>query len=94
MQKASPENAMLRLKPFRKFRISNRLAVLGAFLLLAATVAGTSSTLPGQMDSVSGMTASTQTTPAPDEAGQETMRSASTKKSKGFKVSLFLFRRN
>jgi hypothetical protein len=85
---------MLRLKPFRKFRISNRLAVLGAFLLLAATVAGSSNSLPGQAGSVSGMTASTQTTPTAEGSGQETMRSASQRKSKGFKVSLFLFRRN
>jgi hypothetical protein len=46
------------------------------------------------MGSNSGMTASTQSTPAAEESGQETMRSASMKKGKGFKVSLFLFRRN
>lgn len=78
---------MLRLTNTHRYRVSNRMAALAAVLLVVATVA-----------SVGGALDRTQTA-APTLVGTNdgvatntTVRSA--KANKGFRVSLYLFRRN
>ena len=80
---------MLRLTRTHRSRVSNRLAVLAAFLLVAATVASVGSEWIETADggtSVAGMTVNEN----PAEAN--TYRAAKVRK--GFKASLYLFRRN
>lgn len=78
---------MIRLTRARKIRVSNRLAALAAFLLVAATVAGVSA--PVDSDEAPMLASSHQAEAQP--AGGDL---ASISKNKGFKVSLYLFRRN
>lgn len=81
---------MIRLTRAHRIRVSNRLAALAAFLLVAATVAGVSAPLDsagisdGQMLADSGQV---ETQPAVKEL-------ATVSRNKGFKVSLYLFRRH
>ena len=80
---------MLRLTRTHRFRVSNRLAVLAAFLLVAATAASVGGSLAETVDggsSVAGMAVND----SPAQAN--TVRTA--KANKGFRVSLYLFRRN
>ena len=92
MPLASLERTMLRLKPFRKIKVPNRLAVLGAFLLIGATVAGSVGSIPGSGEAPEMANTYTQQPAAEETPMQESITKS--RKSKGFKVSLFLFRRN
>ena len=73
---------MFRLTRAHRFKVSNQLAVLAAFLLIAASIGHIAYT--------------------PEEAGPSMVQadttpagtSASVNRDKGFKVSLYLFRRN
>jgi hypothetical protein len=80
---------MMRLTHTHRSRVSNRLAVLAAFLLVAATVAGVSGPFGGTGEAGS-LQATTQASDNPAQASA--VRSA--KANKGFKISLYLFRRN
>ena len=79
---------MLRLTRTHRYRVSNRLAVLAAFLLVAATVASVGGSLAETANSGPALVGAAQQ----DEASVNTVRAA--KAGKGFKVSLYLFRRN
>lgn len=68
------------------------MAVFAAFLLLAATVAGTSSTLPGQLNADSLQSASLEMESPQARPNSESVRSV--RNNKRFKISLYLFRRN
>ena len=81
---------MIRLTRARKIRVSNRLAALAAFLLVAATVAGVSAPIDSDGVSDSRMLASSQQAESrPADSNLATIR-----RNKGFKVSLYLFRRH
>ena len=81
---------MIRLTRTRKYRVSNRLAALAAFLLVAATVAGVSAPVDSAGVADGQMLSSTQRAET-RTAGAEL---ASVSRNKGFKISLYLFRRN
>lgn len=81
---------MLRLTRTNRTRVSNRTAVLAAFLLVAATVAsvgGAFSEAPNATPTLAG------TAPAQENAAQADAVKA-VKARRSFKVSLHLFRRN
>ena len=79
---------MLRLTHTYRQRVSNRLAVLAAFLLVAASLAtGIDHAMDNPANAANSMAASTATSM---DRGQ--VREASV--NKGFKVRLYLFRRN
>ena len=80
---------MLRLTHTHRIRVSNRLAALAAFLLVAATAASVGGSLNESVDAGSSL-AGKAVSDSPAQAG--TVRSA--KAGKGFKISLYLFRRN
>ncbi len=80
---------MLRLTRTHRIRVSNRLAVLAAFLLVAATAASVGGNLTDTVDGGNSV-AGTAVNENPSQAN--TVRAA--KASKGFRVSLYLFRRN
>lgn len=83
---------MLKLTTHHTPRISNRLAVFAALMLLVSALAGFSGSGLTSKDSAdqtaANDTASTQT------FASETTGGNSLKKNKSFKVSLFLFRTN
>ena len=81
---------MIRLTRTRKIRVSNRLATLAAFLLVAATVAGVSAPADSEGVSDNQMLASSQQAESRSVDGELT----SISRNKGFKISLYLFRRN
>ncbi len=80
---------MIRLTRAHKFRVSNRLAALAAFLLVAATVAGFSAPIDSDGVSDDRMMASSAEVEAQPTGGDL----AAIARNKGFKVSLYLFRR-
>ena len=81
---------MIRLTRASKFRVSNRLAALAAFLLVAATVASVSAPIGSDIAADGSMLADSQEV-ATQPAGSDI---ATVSRNKGFKVSLYLFRRN
>jgi len=83
---------MLPLKGIRKIRISNRLAIFAAALLVVTSLAdfGNSAVFRGQQTGI-------DTTNMVAEEASSVMNSGGTaqvKKNSGFKMSLFLFRNN
>jgi glucose dehydrogenase len=86
----TPETIMLPLTRKRKFRIPNHLAVFAAVLLMVTSVAGlgSSAMTDGKHSVAQATTEATAQTPA----RAHTSASSKTKKNKGFKMSLFLFR--
>ena len=81
---------MIRLTRARKIRVSNGLAALAAFLLIAATIAGVNTPVDSDGVSDGQMLASTQQAESRPAGGEI----ASVSRNKGFKISLYLFRRN
>ena len=79
---------MIRLTRARKIRVSNRLAALAAFLLIAATVAGVSAPIDSDVSDERMMASSTEVETQPTSGDL-----AAIARNKGFKVSLYLFRR-
>ena len=86
------ESTMSRLTRFRQFRISNRLAVFAAFLLLAATVAGTTRSVNNPLGDPVLQSAAAQDATAPVKTNSKSLRTV--RNNKPFKISLYLFRRN
>lgn len=80
---------MFRLTRIRRIRVSNRLAVLAACLLIVAAATGMSSPLAQPAGEQSSAKANTF-----QPAGSEANTTASVKSRKGFRVSLYLFRHN
>ncbi len=83
---------MLPLTRNRKIRVSNRLAIIAAIMLLTSTLAGLGSSInsEGGQDSLMASQSFGKSEPVVAQA----KNSNTAKKQKGFKVSLFLFRRN
>ena len=81
---------MLRLTPTHRFRVSNRMAVLAAFLLITAAVAGLNSPINRASDAATSVVSTTQNQEKPAQASQV----RAVKANRGFKASLYLFRRN
>ena len=77
---------MMRLTRTPRNRVSNSMAMLAVFLLIGATAAS----LGGALDNGPGDSATLAGNSATASAGPVT----SARADKGFKVSLFLFRRN
>lgn len=81
---------MLRMNRTHKTRVSNRLAVVAAFMLMISIVAGldSSMTVKGNTDSLAAKTSlfTTEAVNAQPSTGSRV------KQKKGFKVSLFLLR--
>lgn len=81
---------MLRLTRTHRIRVSNRMAVLATLLLLIAATAGINSPMNNAGDAATSVVSNSQ---APEKAAKVSpVRSV--KASKGFKASLYLFRRN
>jgi hypothetical protein len=81
---------MMRLTRTHRTFVSNRLAVLAAFLLVAAAVAGLSGTMGDTVEAGPALAAS-------QPAADNTMRATGpqpAKASKRFKLRLYLFRRD
>ena len=76
---------MMTLKQIRKFKVPNRLAIVGALLLAVSTLAGV--TQPVSQNMGSAMLASEQ-----QQLVNQSRSSAKVKKQRGFKVSLLLLR--
>ena len=83
---------MLKLTTHHTPRISNRLAVFAALMLLVSALAGFSGSGLTSKDSAD-QTAAIETAPTQTFAS-ETPVGTSLQKNKSFKVSLFLFRSN
>jgi hypothetical protein len=81
---------MIRLTRLPKIRVSNRLALFAAFLLVVSTLAGVSQSSSLDMDA-GALAATAATEQAPAERAL-TFEATPKKKSKGFKVSLLLLR--
>jgi hypothetical protein len=81
---------MLRLTHNHRTRVSNRMAVFAAFLLIAATVASLGGALDGHREAGPSMVG---TGTAEADSGQGNAVSA-VRSNKRFKVNLYLFRRN
>jgi hypothetical protein len=81
---------MLRLTRTHRTRVSNRTAVFAAFLLIAATVASIGSSLNDNPDTAPGLVGSEVAEADTGQGGQVAVVS----RNKGFKVNLYLFRRN
>ena len=81
---------MLRLTRKHRTRVSNRLAVFAAFLLIAATVASIGSAFDSQPEAGPSLVGAET---AEAESGQGKAVSA-VRSNKRFKVNLYLFRRN
>ncbi len=79
---------MMRLTRTHRIKISNRLAVLAAFLLVAATAASLNGSMARAVDAGPAVAGNP---PAADSAPPEL---ASVKSNRGFKLRLYLFRRN
>ena len=76
---------MMTLKQIRKFKVPNRLAIVGALLLAVSTLVGVTQPVSQNMDSA--MLASEQ-----QQLVSQSRSSAKVKKQRGFKVSLLLLR--
>jgi hypothetical protein len=81
---------MIKLTRHPKIRVSNRLALFAAFLLVVSTLAGVSHS-PSFDSDLSALAATAASEPAPAEQTL-TFEAAPKKKNKGFKVSLLLLR--
>ncbi len=83
---------MLPLTRNRKIRVSNGLAIIAALMLLTSTFAG----LGGSINSEGGQDSfmASQSPGKSEPVVVQAKNSNTAKKQKGFKVSLFLFRRN
>ena len=86
----SRENTMMRLTRTHRTFVSNRLAVLAAFLLVAAAVAGINGSMSDTVEAGPALAASQ---PASDNAMRATGPQPA-KASKRFKVRFYLFRRD
>ena len=81
---------MTRLTRHHKFRVSNRLALFAAFLLVASTLAGVSRSTP--LDANIGTLSAASATEAASSERAIAFEAAPRKKNKRFKVSLLLLR--
>ena len=81
---------MLRLTHTHRIRVSNRMAVLAAFLLVIAAAAG----INGPMNEAGDMANSVVSNSQVSEKPAKVSPVRSVKAGKGFKASLYLFRRN
>ena len=81
---------MKTLKRVRKFRVPNRLAIVGAILLAASTLAGV--TQPVNQNPGSAMLANEQQQLVSQPARSSSNSSVTVKKKRGFKASLLLLR--
>jgi hypothetical protein len=88
--KQEPETIMMTLKQIRKFKVPNRLAIVGALLLAVSTLAGV--TQPVSQTMSSAMLANEQQQLVSQPADNQSRGSAKAKKHRGFKVSLLLLR--
>jgi hypothetical protein len=89
---------MVRLKPRYKLHLPHGLAMAGALLLLASTVTGVGSALQSGQGQPLASTSTMIGEHEADAPGQssdsvEAVRQVPVKKTKGFKLKLFLFRR-
>jgi hypothetical protein len=82
---------MLRLRKPYTSRISNRLAGFAAILLVVTSLAGIGNQAMNNSGAENARMAATETV-EPKQAAFAAGKNSSTKKSKRFKVSLFLFR--
>ena len=81
---------MMTLKQIRKFKVPNRLAIVGALLLAVSTLVGVAQPVSQQMDSA--MLASEQQQLDSRPVDSQSRSSAKVEKQRGFKVSLLLLR--
>jgi hypothetical protein len=84
---------MLRITRTRQFRVSNRMAVMAALLLVITAATGLSNPFEAPDAAAPATMAETNRTAPGSETPAERTGSAAVKKRK-FKVSLYLFRRN
>lgn len=84
------ENTMMRLTRTHRKLVSNRLAALAAFLLVAAAVAGINGSMSDAMEAGPALAASQTAT---DSATRATSLNPATA-NKRFKVRFYLFRRD
>ena len=85
------QNTMMRLTRTHRTLVSNRLAVLAAFILVAAVAAGFNGSTRDAVDAGTAL-ASSQPAPAENSARATGLKPA--KASKRFKVRFYLFRRD
>ena len=78
---------MLRLTTHQKSRISNRLAIFAAVLLLVTSLAGMGGSIMPESAAMASLAAADQAVPALSSTNGTKAR-----KNRGFKISLFLFR--
>jgi len=83
---------MLRLTHTRQFKVSNRTAVLAALFLVVSTVASLGDPLETQKGSQPTLATTERSVPAAE--AQPNRVNTATARKKGFKVSLYLFRRS
>ena len=83
------ENTMMRLTRTHRSLVSNRLAVLAAFILFAAAAAGYQGATTGSVDAGPALAAS-QSAPADNAARASSLKPATA--NKRFKVRFYLFR--
>ena len=81
---------MLRLTRTHRIKVSNRMAALAAFLLITAAVAGINSPMNQAGDAATSVVSTTQN----QEQSAQASSVRSVKANRGFKASLYLFRRN
>jgi len=86
------EKKMFRLTTHNRSRISNRLAFFAALILVITAVAGTYD--PGQTNLDAPGQLATNTSRQMDQTAAESPVANTAQGSKGFKMSLFLFRGN
>ena len=79
------QNTMLRLSRTHRYRIPNQLAVLGALLLVFAAAAGINAGMDSATERGNGVVSA-------EPASEGTVRKATARTNKAFKVKLFLFR--
>jgi len=84
-------NDMLRITRTRQFRVSNRMAVMAALLLIVTAAAGIGNPLSGGAEPAT-MAGTVRSAPA-SETPPERVGAAAVNKRK-FRVNLYLFRRN
>ena len=81
---------MMTLKQIRKFKVPNRLAIVGALLLAVSTLVGVAQPVTQNMGSA--MLAGEQQQLVSQPADSQPPSSGKIKKKRGFKVSLLLLR--
>ena len=81
---------MMTVKQIRKFKVPNRLAIVGALLLAVSTLAGVAQPVTQNMGSA--MLAGEQQQLVSQPADSQSPSSSKIKKKRGFKVSLLLLR--